>query len=238
MLRRVGGVATFAVVIGLVYGGCGDGSEGMTSGRDLGGDDVWFEDSAGPPDGSSEAAWIEDTTGQPDLTLVCEGDGILPFGCPCSSAEDCASGYCIEGPDGFICTKDCVEDCPAGYRCLILQGTCSDCAKICVPDFPRSCNGCAGDADCVGGRCIEIDGKMVCADQCQDTGTCHEGFDCVADDSQDGISLCLPVTGTCSCGEDDAGQTRACSVSNDLGSCDGLETCDPAAGWIECTAAE
>ena len=30
---------------------------------------------------------------------------------------NCDGGFCIEGPDGSVCTAECVEDCPEGWAC-------------------------------------------------------------------------------------------------------------------------
>lgn len=41
------------------------------------------------------------------------------FGAPCASNADCLSGFCVEGAQGFVCTKLCIEegDCPGDYSC-------------------------------------------------------------------------------------------------------------------------
>jgi len=36
------------------------------------------------------------------------------LGAPCFDSSDCASGYCIAGPDGLLCTQTCLESCPDG----------------------------------------------------------------------------------------------------------------------------
>ena len=51
-----------------------------------------------------------------------------------------------------------------------------------------------------------------------------------------GTGRCGPGNGTCDCNEDTAGAKRTCSDGNEIGTCYGFETCDPAIGWGDCDA--
>lgn len=56
------------------------------------------------------------------------------FGDPCDGNEDCTSGYCVEGPSGFVCTKGCVEECPDGWGCRGVQSGSADLIFVCLQD--------------------------------------------------------------------------------------------------------
>jgi len=156
------------------------------------------------------------------------------FGAPCLAGGDCESGYCFQGPDGRVCTDTCAGDCPDGYRCRPVSAVGSD---LCVP-LPRSgCRPCAGDFQCGGGACLRIDGEDRCAPSCETGDDCLHGAVCAEDPAgeREG-TFCLPATGSCSCDASVAGGVRMCAVTNEVGTCPGLETCDPAAGWGGCSA--
>ena len=161
------------------------------------------------------------------------------FGCPCTSAAECTSGYCVQALEGSVCTRTCSDDCPATYRCVILLATCPDCAQVCVPDVPKQCAPCQLDADCFGGRCLATtDGSKHCADPCDATHPCDAASTCTPSElpTGKGASYCLPNNGTCDCTAKNQGASRPCTVQNALGICAGIETCDVAKGWQGCTA--
>ncbi len=172
------------------------------------------------------------------------GDADIPpgsFGAPCNENGDCDSGFCIEGPDGFFCTQICVENCPEGFLCrtFFLGG---EPIALCVFDFVKGCSPCRTDAQCNGGRCLQIEGSGRCVAPCQPDRSCvnshYECLDVEADEGQPAAALCMPKTGSCSCLEDaQEGQVRSCSVTNDDGTCYGVETCNIQAGWEGCSAA-
>ena len=56
--------------------------------------------------GDSETSW--DATQPP-----------LPFGAPCLSESECATGLCAEVGGDLVCTQSCESavDCPGGIRC-------------------------------------------------------------------------------------------------------------------------
>ena len=60
--------------------------------------------------------------GEPDVAPVdCEAEPGA-FGCPCKSGDDCNSGFCVPASQGgTICTTSCIDRCPRGWRCTLLQ---------------------------------------------------------------------------------------------------------------------
>ena len=176
----------------------------------------------------------DDAHSQPDV--------VADFDQPCTSNEDCASGWCVQGPTGFVCTQPCIDECPFGFLCKSAAATGTDIIFLCVPFVQRLCEPCLSDDQCYGGTCESIgaaegDGLTYCTAPCGEGGACPEGFSCIAGDSAAG-ARCWPDTGTCSCSEETAGSKRTCAVENAHGSCAGWETCDPVKGWTDCNAAE
>jgi hypothetical protein len=99
------------------------------------------------------------------------------------------------------------------------------------------CQPCVQDEDCAAGICREIgDGGSWCTRPCG-TGqeACPDGYACVEGVDE---SVCSPVSGTCDCRPGVEGARRPCSVTNAVGTCHGVELCDPLVGWGVCTAAE
>ncbi|MFT7624753.1 MAG: hypothetical protein ACI9WU_003943, partial [Myxococcota bacterium] len=113
----------------------------------------------------------------------------------------------------------------------------------CLPVVPALCEPCATDANCPtpGDICLSGPDGGFCGRDCSadnvhglPAGDCPAGFQCA--DQGAGVAQCVPVSGSCSCLPDNAGDIRSCSVENPDGLCLGVETCDPGAGWIGCTA--
>ena len=164
------------------------------------------------------------------------------FGAPCSENGDCFSGWCVEGADGYVCTKTCQEDCPDGWECKSILSSSTDVVFLCVPMLESYCAPCTADLQCNGGSCRFMpDGSEHCTYACDDKTPCPDGFNCQdsTDEGEDG-TWCVPVTGTCTCfeGAGIAGSQRSCNASNELGSCFGFEICDPELGWVGCDAKE
>ncbi len=155
------------------------------------------------------------------------------FGAACASNEDCDSGFCVEGVEGLVCTKVCVDECPEGWLCRgMLVG--QDFVSLCVPAGANLCKPCKTDMQCGDGKCLEVGGGKYCGRDCS-TSACPSGYECreVAGGKQ-----CYPKNGTCDCKVTFAGMERPCVKENDLGRCLGFEVCDPEVGWVGCTASE
>ena len=179
----------------------------------------------------------EDTA--PGLDLATGEDLLAPpepgeFGAPCTENEDCLSGFCIEGLDGYICTKLCVEDCPPGYKCVgVSVGP--DLIFICVPELDKTCEPCSSDVQCSGGRCVLFGGGGYCLEPCEDDSTCRDGYSCQDVDVGNGgvDQLCEPDSGTCECAPESVGLEKACKQKTGTDICYGVQFCT-ADGWGAC----
>ena len=176
-------------------------------------------------------------------------DAALPswFGEDCTDNADCkddtVQGWCVQVGTGKQCTIGCIDSCPEGYGCIGVRNAGSDALLLCMPDGELGsllCHKCGEDGDCgPGGACVAIgkDGgapDLRCAiflDPCPDgfANTCFQR----AGDTACG---CAPTTASCVCFGPDAGATRPCSATSELGACTGVETCAGADGWSGCTA--
>lgn len=154
------------------------------------------------------------------------------FGAPCTKNSDCESGYCIEGLNGYICTKLCMEECPSGYECVGVNIG-SDVVFICVPRLDRSCERCSSDLQCAGGRCVEFDEGKYCLAPCLE-GECKETYSCQDVQVAGGTEkLCMPMSGTCECGPESLNQEKACKQYGGTGVCYGVQFCTET-GWSPC----
>jgi hypothetical protein len=193
--------------------------------RDTAEPDTTQVDTGDTADGS-DAADADDAA---DAEIV-EGG----VGAPCQNNQECLSGFCVEGPMGFVCTRQCETQCPFGWDCKGVSGE-TDVVFLCLPRLDKLCAPCLDDLQCNGGVCTSIDGEQRCARKCGDGDDCPSGFSCdIADGAESGN--CVPETGSCTCfGEYDGG-IRSCRNQNTFGTCLGLEACDPAVGWGGCDA--
>jgi hypothetical protein len=155
------------------------------------------------------------------------------FGAPCASGEDCDSGYCIEGPNGYMCTVLCVEECPTGFDCIPFS-TGPDVVFICVARIDRSCEVCSSDLHCAGGRCVDLDGTGYCLSSCQDQ-ECPAQYQCQPKATRSGATeqLCVPKSGTCQCVPASIGLEKACKKTAGTTVCYGIQFCE-AQGWGNC----
>jgi hypothetical protein len=153
----------------------------------------------------------------------------------CDTSADCPGGFCVEGPDGDVCTYGCTDGCPEGWSCRIVQVD-GDLVSVCVPVVVRVCEPCTDDEQCAGGACVELsDGHTYCVASCFEGG-CPDGSECVsAPDDDHGGRYCIPEVG-CSCTADNEGAIRTCENGNGFGTCYGVEHCDPEIGWTGCDA--
>ena len=207
------------------------GLQGDGAGADGGGEDLAKPDVKEPADYG-----LPDFSGK-DLPQPSCDDFPVGFGCPCQENGDCSSGYCVESAEGFVCTSQCFEDCPEDWTCKGLSGFGADIIFLCVPKSKKLCYPCKNDNQCGGGKCVTMGQDLYCAIYCEGAQDCPGGFDCEQVASPDGnYGLCLPVSGTCDCRQDNAGELRPCYKENELGQCYGYEECDPEQGWGNCSA--
>ncbi|MCB9785380.1 MAG: hypothetical protein H6744_01690 [Deltaproteobacteria bacterium] len=159
------------------------------------------------------------------------------FGMACESNSDCHSGWCVEGPAGYICTKQCEEDCPTGYDCKSVSSSGQDVAFLCLPRLKKLCDPCANSLQCTGGACLSLDGARYCGFACGKDEDCPTGHSCLPDATGAVTgTFCQPDTGSCTCNAEHNQGQRTCSTTSELGTCFGYQDCTPETGWGACSA--
>ena len=219
-----------------VFAGCGD--DATTADRPVAPVDTTDTGTSGTSGTSDTGPAPTTDTGITDETT--EPDPIdESVGESCEGPEDCLSGLCVPGPNGYICTKGCIDDCPNGFACKATGQAGADVTFVCLPVFTVFCAPCSHDLDCGGGkgRCTEIgtDGQTFCTQPCVGDGSsgasgCPDDWSCGAD------GMCLPDTGSCVCSADLDGTSRPCTIVTESGSCPGTEVCEGTDGWSQCDA--
>jgi len=158
------------------------------------------------------------------------------FGARCTSNNECASGLCIEGPEGYVCSRPCIEQCPEGWQCrkAVIGAEAMD---VCILPGAELCKPCQVDEQCGHGACMEVGQGRFCGRDCSDDLPCPQGYECrtVAVGEHDMLQ-CVPSSGTCDCTVPANGKTRPCQQANDAGVCTGVEVCKAGSGWAGCTA--
>ncbi len=192
------------------------------------------------PDTSSEVIGFDtaDTT-DTSPTDTHDIDDIVPGGflAPCQTNTDCLDGYCVEGAEGFFCTRNCTEECPLGYDCRSVQTGSADPAFLCLPRLKKVCVPCRADYQCTGGACLDIEGSGQCGYSCTTESECPTGYGCLPDAAGTHAgNYCQPKSGSCACTPETEGALRTCTSENSNGLCYGVETCDASLGWGGCTA--
>lgn len=122
----------------------------------------------------------------------------------CEVNSDCASGFCLPGPDGKTCAELCIDnsDCPSDRTCDAIQPKGSvDFAFYCVWPDMLLCQACDDDDHCNWNpngwhKCVE----GTCARRCDEGwyGACSPGFECVEvgeDAAGAPIAQCVPPEG-------------------------------------------
>jgi hypothetical protein len=164
---------------------------------------------------------------------------LKPDGEPCANDEECESSLCDKLPGkSLVCFRKCSQGCKVGDICTALA---NNDRFACVPDRPGLCQPCALNIDCPypGDRCIQLGGTSVCARDCSFDGQCPSTYRCAdATDSNGALvpKQCQPTSGTCDCTSVSAGQTKPCSETNSIGTCNGVQTCRPPNGYDSCSA--
>ena len=164
-------------------------------------------------------------------------------GAPCSSPDQCDSGWCVDGAAGKVCSRTCVECCPGGWKCE--QAPSGDAVFICLPKLSALCLPCSDDDACGalsgGALCVRYgDGEAhFCGGHCDDNSDCPGGFSCKdASGTQGQAKQCVRNEGLCPCSAKAAasGATSLCAVKSAFGSCVGSRKCT-SAGLTECDVA-
>ena len=182
-----------------------------------------------------------DTKVEPDLVST-DGAEFPGHGDPCSGPGDCDSGWCVESPDGQVCTSTCNAGCPEGWECREVISASGDPIYICISLLARLCHPCQENADCSeagangNNRCISYaPNGSFCGIACIGVDQeCPDGHLC--DNSYD-IPQCVPSTGECTCNglATKLSLSTSCSQSNEIGECVGARVCQPD-GLTACNA--
>ncbi len=183
-----------------------------------------------------------------ELLPECQpGDGC--FLDPCTTNEDCLSGFCLKHLGQGVCTVSCVEECPPGWSCQHVDTGSPDFTYLCVSNYPNLCKPCQNGAGCVGAAggedlCVDygVAGNF-CGGSCALPGTegptCPAGFVCKEVTSVDGLESteCQPETGVCECTATAIANQlwTPCELAGEFGTCIGKRVC-LATGLSECDA--
>ncbi len=177
-------------------------------------------------------------------------DAKLPeaLGLPCADHADCGEGWCVEGPDGTVCTVTCVDRCPEGWSCkaISLAGG-SELTSVCVPKHARVCGICAAAADCGGVPVCALpldaassDEPGTCLLACEGPGArCPAGFGCTSRGLVPGAKpgwVCAPVEEAGCCAVVTKWSDSHCERGNEHGVCAGVQVCLGTIGWGPCQA--
>jgi hypothetical protein len=224
----------------------GDDSSG--SDVDSGTDALGSTDSEGSTDAviGTDASDAIDGGSDTGISSGCEfpaNPSVGESGHACTSNGECDSGYCVDSPDGKICTQTCLNCCPSGLQCGQIPGS-SDTAFICLAQFIALCRPCNTDAECsavnAGALCVSSgDGGSFCGGACNKDNDCSSGYGCKASQGEKGAGLqCILLSGECSCSKKSTfdGASTQCAQSNAYGSCGGTRKCG-LSGLTACTAA-
>lgn len=233
----------FAAAVGLVLG-CGGG--GTASGPAT-------EDPGSAPDvrhdeGGRDLYWpeviLEDVAREEVSLDSTETDTEEPclgmFGCTCKSNEQCQSGFCVEAPEGKVCTKLCFtgEDCPEDWDCRQVVNAQGDTAWICVPYGLYLCRPCRSNAECSStieiseNRCVSFGASgSFCGVKCggEENRPCPAGYTCQDVPIVGGqrSNQCVPDSGICQCNALAilANASTDCYIANEWGTCKGTRQC-------------
>jgi hypothetical protein len=174
------------------------------------------------------------------------------FGWPCKDGGECDSGYCIDTPDGKICTQDCTNNCcPGGWGCKNIS-VASDPWYGCVPNLVHTCDPCTDDLQCQSsgdpaGLCLTYgDVGNFCGGTCVVDADCPTSYYCLkgAKGTKNGVSgtggtgnQCMKKSGQCECSmaAKATGATTNCQSTNKYGKCGGTRQCQPG-GLTGCDA--
>ena len=171
----------------------------------------------------------------------CESNssGLMPSYCPCTENSDCESAYCVQSPEGKICTETCVEDCPDGWSCELISGLGSDTTFLCVAEHVNLCRPCMSDEACQTShgdgseRCVSYgDEGSFCGISCapeDNADPCPSGYECQVVQSMDGgdVHQCVAIDAMCSCTPLAVQQNAktTCQAETDTGFCPGVLQC-------------
>jgi len=203
----------------------------------------WYDDL--PKDDSEAWTWPTDVPAAETADWWAPEPGSAGY--PCSSGDDCQEGFCIQAPDGKVCTVTCTEECPFDWACLLYTPSRPDQIFLCLPQFTDLCKPCLANADCwtdgvdAGQACVTYgEAGSFCGAACQADDDCPEGYWCeqVQDTAGATVPQCQLAGGECECTQRfvDLAAGTQCFQQNEWGMCVGERSCK-AEGLTECSAA-
>ena len=257
MLPRL---VSVAMIVGWVAG-CGGGGAASGPGRDA--DAVAQPDRMQPdsrdvqePGGGADRFHEEDGPSGAEDVVVSDaevetaGPCLGWFECPCKKNEDCQSNFCVDSPEGKVCTQFCYEegDCPEGWGCRQVINTAGEPAYVCIPFGLYLCRPCRENAECASSievsenRCVSFGASgSFCGVKCggADDRPCPAEYSCQDVTVVGGGSSkqCVPDGGTCDCNAIaiQVNASTACYIHNEWGTCWGSRQC-LATGLTGCDA--
>ncbi|MFT5430749.1 MAG: alpha-tubulin suppressor-like RCC1 family protein, partial [Myxococcota bacterium] len=228
-------------LVGLIGCGSEESGEETAPPEDVGGGDISVD-----VDPAKDGNNVPDTSGEP-AEIDCEATPGA-FGCACDQPSDClGDGFCVPSRTGNnVCTNICIEDCPGGYDCRLVQLGGVDPTFLCIEKGINQCRPCDANIDCQAGglgqpsdRCVnfgETEGSF-CGTGCDDNSDCFEGYACEdALEFESGATgkQCMPTSGMCQCSPR-AIEEAASTGCMRGGLCSGERTC-LSSGLSECNA--
>lgn len=147
-------------------------------------------DADATPDASADAG----VDAEPGDATVCTTNA-----CPCDTAADCDSGYCVQNGDaGRVCADPCGDGCDDASVCVALDIAGTP-AELCLPAAYPYCDACEADVDCGGfGSCVAFADGAACATTCGADDPCPAGATCTTTTTDAGdVEVCVPDAGQC-----------------------------------------
>ncbi len=175
----------------------------------------------------------------------CDGeadeDFVVPESGKYGTVDHCGScnNSCLGLFPSAIPTCDVSADIPVCAVAECLPGFIQIGALTCLPLQSGLCLPCTSDEGCIGptDKCMDLGTGSFCGRDCGPDAPlgqdCPAGYNCT--DVGDDAKQCVPTTNTCDCVAQSAGVKKACSVTNEIGSCLGLQICGDG-GWSACDA--
>ena len=150
-----------------------------------------------PPPGDPD---VEEPPGPPEPPVE-EGE----VGTPCEDDEDCFSAWCVPSPEGKVCSKGCLDDCPVGFECESTTAPNGSPVFVCIHPRAFLCLPCLENKDCnqtiagEGNECMSWGGEEgnFCGASCDEQDPCPSGYSCEElEGSGGGVTWqCMPRRG-------------------------------------------
>ena len=150
---------------------------------------------------------------------------------PCSDSNACGynnSNWCMTFSNGQYCSQDCTyQSCPAGYSCEDATNADGTAGRQCVP----ASGGCICDENSIGQvrGCAKTNEFGTCYGQ----EICSSGGEWAACNAQTpSAEVCDGIDNDCDGFIDEDSDGGACDISNEFGTCKGIELCAGGEGMM------